>query len=59
MTTGVDTLPAEVVAAALDAGAQVAEGLRAGGHIVAAVLFCQEQLRVVGPAQGEIPGVAG
>ena len=59
VTTGVDTLPAEVVAAALDAGAQVAEGLRAGGHIVAAVLFCQEQLRVVGPAQGEIPGVAG
>ena len=33
--------------------------LRAAGHIVAALLFCQEQLRVVGPAQGEFPGVAG
>ncbi len=59
VTTGVDALPAAVVAAALDAGAHVAEGLRAAGHIVAAVLFCQDQLRVVGPAQGKIPGISG
>ncbi|MES2711677.1 MAG: UPF0280 family protein [Pseudomonadota bacterium] len=57
VTTGVDLLPEAVVNAALDAGARVAEGLRAAGHIVAAVLFCQEQLRVVGHARGEIPGV--
>lgn len=59
VTVRVDALPDAVVAAALDAGARVAERLRAAGHIVAAVLFCQEHARVVGPARGEIPGIPG
>lgn len=57
VTTGVDALPDAVVAAALNAGAHVAQGLRAAGHIVAAVLFCQEQSRVVGPVPGKNPGL--
>jgi ApbE superfamily uncharacterized protein (UPF0280 family) len=50
VTTGVDPLPAEVMDAALDAGARVAEALRRRGLIFAAILFCQERARVCGDA---------
>ncbi|MDB5315430.1 MAG: hypothetical protein JWO24_1274 [Rhodospirillales bacterium] len=43
VTTGVDPLPVAVVEGALNAGVRVAEALREGGLIFAALLFCQER----------------
>ncbi|MBR0655621.1 UPF0280 family protein [Roseomonas arctica] len=57
VTTGVETLPAAVVEAALDAGLRVAEACCARGLIIAAVLFCQGSLRVASTVPGEIPGI--
>ncbi len=50
VTTAVGTLPAAVVAAALDSGATKAAMLEQAGLIVAALLFCQGGSRVCGEA---------
>lgn len=55
VTTDVGPLPATAIAAALDAGEAVAEGLLQRGLIQAALLVLQEGLRVVGDP-GLLPG---
>jgi hypothetical protein len=59
VTTGVDPLPVAVVEGALNAGVRVAEALREGGLIFAALLFCQERARVCGDAGLGLMGTAG
>ncbi|MGE0802782.1 MAG: UPF0280 family protein [Lautropia sp.] len=50
VTTAVPPLPADRVAAALDAGATRAGELQAAGLIAGAALICQREVRVVGAA---------
>ncbi len=56
VTVEVPTLPPQVVAQALDAGARRARAVQAAGHAFAAILVCQGQWRLVQPlssASGE------
>ena len=56
VTVDVPALPADVVSAALAAGAARAQTLQAAGHIHAAVLVCQGQWRVVQPLCSALRG---
>jgi ApbE superfamily uncharacterized protein (UPF0280 family) len=51
VTVAVGTLPPDVVARALDAGAARAEAMRREGHIVAALLALGDMTRVVGQTE--------
>jgi uncharacterized protein len=50
VTVQVPALPPRAVSDALDRGEACAQTLRAAGHIVAAALVCQRQVRLVSPA---------